>query len=152
MLLTHVVVMSSISLKRRQECVEEFYKRFILHSNIFNLPAITVQNLSMADVPRIRISHNNYLCIVTFGEYGTPQYSLNWYKDDRKTMPEQVSHDIKKIADQLVVDAKRLFHDVLPSSSDDVLDDGWGEEFYEDGDDEKIEKLLADLRAGRLRK
>jgi hypothetical protein len=144
--------MSSISLKRRQGCVEEFYKRFILHSNIFKSQAITVQNLSTTNVPRIRISHKNYLCIVMFGEYGTPQYSLNWYKDDLKTMPEQVSHDIKKIAEQLVVDAKRLFHDVLPSSSDDVLDDGWGEEFYEDGDDEKIEKLLAALRAGRLGK
>ncbi len=72
-------------------------------------PLIIVDNLANTDNPRIRLSYKTYLCIITYGEYNTPLYSMNWYANEKKKMPEFSSPKVDTIAHQLELDAETFF-------------------------------------------
>ena len=94
-----------------QECkskIARFYNNFVVPLT-GKYRDIIVDNLMNDDNPRIRIRYGTNLCIITYGDYNTQQYSLNWYVNEKKSVPEMVSHDMNAIALQLDLDAKTYF-------------------------------------------
>jgi hypothetical protein len=104
--------MSQIPLKTRQRYITLFWDNYI-HNLNDSYRSLKIEFFD--EPPRIKISAQNegrsILCMVTYGDYGTMEYCLNWYVDGRRAIAEVRNGDMKEISDHMLHDAETYFSD-----------------------------------------